>query len=249
MSIKSPYALTGVIAAALAFAAPALAQTAPADPASPDRDQATALGDVVVTARRREENLQDVPLSVTAYSSEALSERRIADRADLANFTPSLLSITGGYPKEFAFFALRGQGPAFGAPPGVVNYFAEVPNVISIDGRTGSYFDLASVQVALETERRTRPRSTLFADIGLALTFAGRFGGVRAAVTLRTVLGELGMPSIPSILAIPSIGKSLSDEGAANEPWIDRSAGRFLDEFAWYAEALAAKRAGGQVPY
>ncbi len=78
---------------------------------------------------------------------------------------------------------------------------------------------------------------------------AGRFGGVRAAVTLRTVLGELGMPSIPSILAIPSIGKSLSDEGAANEPWIDKAAGRFLDEFAWYAEALAAKRAGGPVPY
>lgn len=155
MSIKSPYALTGVIAAALAFAAPALAQTAP--DAAPTQDpQASSLADVVVTARRREENLQDVPLSVTAYSSEALSERRIADRTDLANFTPSLLSITGGYPKEFAFFALRGQGPAFGATPGVVNYFAEVPNVISIDGRTGTYFDLASVQVL------AGPQGTLF---------------------------------------------------------------------------------------
>ena len=78
---------------------------------------------------------------------------------------------------------------------------------------------------------------------------AGRYGGVRAAVTLRTVLGELGMPSVPSILAIPSIGKALSDEGGANEPWIDRSAARFLDEFTWYAEALAAKKAAGPVPY
>jgi NAD(P)H-dependent FMN reductase len=78
---------------------------------------------------------------------------------------------------------------------------------------------------------------------------AGRYGGVRAAVTLRTVLGELGMPSIPSILAVPSIGKALSDEGAANEPWIDRAAGRFLDEFTWYAEALAARRASGPLPY
>jgi NAD(P)H-dependent FMN reductase len=78
---------------------------------------------------------------------------------------------------------------------------------------------------------------------------AGRYGGVRAAVTLRTVLGELGMPSIPSILAIPSIGKALSEDGAANEPWIDRSASRFLDEFTWYAEALATKRAAGPVPY
>jgi NAD(P)H-dependent FMN reductase len=78
---------------------------------------------------------------------------------------------------------------------------------------------------------------------------AGRFGGVRAAVALRPVLGELGMPSVPSILAIPSIGKALSEEGTATEPWIDRSTARFLDEFTWYAEALAAKRASGPVPY
>lgn len=155
MIAKSPYAVTGVIAVALALGTPAFAQTQ--DTTRPvENEQAASLDDVVVTARRREENLQDVPLSVTAYSSEALSERRIADRTDLANFTPSLLSITGGYPKEFAFFALRGQGPAFGATPGVVNYFAEVPNNITTDGRTGSYFDLASVQVL------AGPQGTLF---------------------------------------------------------------------------------------
>ena len=78
---------------------------------------------------------------------------------------------------------------------------------------------------------------------------AGRYGGVRAAVALRPILGELGMPSIPSILAIPSIGKSLSEEGVAAEPWIDKAAGRFLSEFEWYAEALKAKRAAGPTPY
>lgn len=77
----------------------------------------------------------------------------------------------------------------------------------------------------------------------------GRFGGVRAAVALRTILGELGMPSVPSILAIPSIGKALSEDGSANEPWIEKSASRFLAEFEWYAEALAAKRATGPTPY
>lgn len=78
---------------------------------------------------------------------------------------------------------------------------------------------------------------------------AGRFGGVRAAIALRPILGELGMPSIPSVLAVPSIGTSLSDEGAANEAWIERSAGRFLSEFEWYAEALKAKRVSGPLPY
>ncbi|MCB8838948.1 NADPH-dependent FMN reductase [Aurantimonas sp. VKM B-3413] len=78
---------------------------------------------------------------------------------------------------------------------------------------------------------------------------AGRFGGVRAAIALRPVLAEMGMPSLPSILAIPSIGKALADDGSANEAWIDKSSVKFLDEFEWYAEALKAKRDAGGVPY
>lgn len=154
MTIKSPYAVSGVLAAILAFAAPLAAQAQ--DAPAPAAEEESVLDEVLVTARRREENLQDVPLSVTAYSQEALSERRITDRTDLANFTPSLISITGGYPKEFAFFALRGQGPAFGSTPGVVPYFAEVANTVGIDGRTGTYFDLSSVQVL------AGPQGTLF---------------------------------------------------------------------------------------
>jgi NAD(P)H-dependent FMN reductase len=76
----------------------------------------------------------------------------------------------------------------------------------------------------------------------------GRFGGVRAAVALRTILAELGMPSIPSILAVPTIGQALTEQGSSNEAWIDAAAARFLAEFEWYAEALAARRAGG-TPY
>ncbi|MBX9843182.1 MAG: NAD(P)H-dependent oxidoreductase [Xanthobacteraceae bacterium] len=78
---------------------------------------------------------------------------------------------------------------------------------------------------------------------------AGRFGGVRAAVTLRTVLAELGMPSVPSILAIPTIGTALSGDGTPTEAWIEKAGGRFLAEFEWYAEALRAKRNLGPTPY
>lgn len=78
---------------------------------------------------------------------------------------------------------------------------------------------------------------------------AGRFAGVRAAVALRPILGELGMPSIPSYLSIPTIGNTLSEEGETKEAWIDRAAGRFLAEFEWYAEALRTKRADGPPPY
>jgi NAD(P)H-dependent FMN reductase len=78
---------------------------------------------------------------------------------------------------------------------------------------------------------------------------AGRFGGVRAAIALRPVLCELGMPSLPSLLAIPSIGHALTEDGHATEPWIDKAAGRFLAEFEFYAEALAARRKAGPPPY
>ena len=78
---------------------------------------------------------------------------------------------------------------------------------------------------------------------------AGRFAGVRAAIALRPILGELGMPSIPSYLSIPTIGKSLTEDGGTSEGWLEKSASRFLDEFEWYAEALKAKRAEGAVPY
>lgn len=78
---------------------------------------------------------------------------------------------------------------------------------------------------------------------------AGQFGGVRAAMQLRMTLAELGMPSIPSLLPIPRIGTALGEDGTPTDPVrMQRQASRFLDEFAWYAEALKARRAGG-VPY
>jgi NAD(P)H-dependent FMN reductase len=78
---------------------------------------------------------------------------------------------------------------------------------------------------------------------------AGRFGGVRAAVALRTILAEMGMPSVPSVLAIPSIGSALEDDGSATEEWIGESAARFIDEFVWYAKALKAQREAEGTPY
>ena len=148
------HALVGscaVLVLALGAAAPAFADEEPAGASA-----STEIEEVVVTARRQDESLQDVPLAVTAFSSKDLAVKHIQSRTDLANFTPSLITITGGYPSEFAYFALRGQGPSFSSTPGVVPYFAEVPNPVSIDGRGGSMFDLASVQVI------AGPQGTLF---------------------------------------------------------------------------------------
>lgn len=82
----------------------------------------------------------------------------------------------------------------------------------------------------------------------IACYSAGGFGGVRAAMQLRMTLGELGMPSIPSIFAVPQIGQAFDDSGAPTDAGFDGRFDRFARELEWYAEALQAKRAGG-TPY
>ena len=77
---------------------------------------------------------------------------------------------------------------------------------------------------------------------------AGAFGGVRAAMQLRMTLGELGMPSIPSIFPIPHVQDAFDDGGRAKQPVLEQRVGRFLDEFEWYAEALCRARERG-TPY
>jgi iron complex outermembrane receptor protein len=49
-----------------------------------------SLDEVIVTARRREERLQDVPLSITAFTSQALETMNFKDTTDLALYTPGL---------------------------------------------------------------------------------------------------------------------------------------------------------------
>lgn len=77
---------------------------------------------------------------------------------------------------------------------------------------------------------------------------AGAFGGVRAAMQLRAMLGELGMPSIPSIMAIPKVQDAFDNDGKPLDESYNRRAERFLSEFEWYANALKEARKGG-TPY
>jgi len=77
---------------------------------------------------------------------------------------------------------------------------------------------------------------------------SGQFGGVRAAMQLRAMLCELGMPSISSLFPIPSLGKALNESGEPVDPKFDGRFARFASEFEWYASALAAARRQG-VPY
>jgi len=71
---------------------------------------------------------------------------------------------------------------------------------------------------------------------------AGSFGGVRAAVALRSMLAEMGMSSIPSILPIPAVQDAFDDDGTPRDPHFHVRAARFFEELEWYATALRDAR-------
>ena len=112
------------------------------------------LEEVMVTARRTEERLVDVPVSISAFNSAALEERRILREFDLQVATPGLLSKQG-MSSNYINYSLRGQsvGAYSYSPPAVVTYFNEVP----VGGLSAtSFFDLQSIQVL------KGPQGTLF---------------------------------------------------------------------------------------
>lgn len=98
--------------AASAIVAPATVSRAQNGPAATGQD-AGAIEEIVVTAQRRSENLQDVPVAVTAVSGEALAAKGVQSTADLASVTPGLnFTLAGGV----AVPRIRGVGT--GSPIG-----------------------------------------------------------------------------------------------------------------------------------
>lgn len=71
---------------------------------------------------------------------------------------------------------------------------------------------------------------------------AGPFGGVRALVNLRSILAELGTPSIPSAFPVSRVQSAFDNDGQAIEQAYNERVVEFLDEYEWYARALAKAR-------
>ena len=62
----------------------------------------------------------------------------------------------------------------------------------------------------------------------------------------RAMLGELGMPSIWSLLPIPRAGTALAEHGTPQQPHFERAIERLFNGMAWYATALGRQRAEGK---
>ena len=117
----------GVARAALALGVTTALTGLPA--AVQAQDQATVeqvgVGDIVVTAQRREENLQDVPISVTAISSDTLQSVNVTGTTGLGQVVPSV-QVTSSGPSNIFF--VRGVGNTSG------NVGEEGANAFYVDG-------------------------------------------------------------------------------------------------------------------
>lgn len=164
--------------------------------------QLVALEEVVVTARRREELLQDIPLAVTALSSEFLRDQNITRVEDLGIHVPSLRISSGGTGTNSPLITLRGQRPStvtITEDPAVPIYFAEVV-LTPTQGTNLAMYDLANVQVL------KGPQGTLFGrnSTGGALLFTPTRPGEELGGYLETRLGNYDLVHVEGAVDLPA---------------------------------------------
>ncbi|MGE4324270.1 MAG: TonB-dependent receptor [Sphingobium sp.] len=146
------FLMTSLTAIAATTGAPARA-----DAAAPEQQQRASINDeIVVTAQRREERLQDVPLSISAVSGEALEKTGTSNINGLATFTPSLTyaEFNASDPNIY----IRGIGSHFdgGGLERSVAVFVDDVYLGRAAGGTADIFDLDRVEVL------RGPQGTLF---------------------------------------------------------------------------------------
>ncbi|HEU4430314.1 MAG TPA: TonB-dependent receptor, partial [Myxococcota bacterium] len=177
------------IATALVWtAAPAIAQEptpADAQPA-PAAEQLGGIEEIVVTARRRMENQQDVPISVSALSGDELSFNTVQDVQDIEKAVPGIQIRAFGARTSTASITMRGQqaGSDVSTVDGAVGVYINEVYVAREKGLNQSLFDIDSVQVL------RGPQGTLFGrnTTGGALLVSTKlpdedFGGYLKALT------------------------------------------------------------------
>ena len=120
-------------------------------------DPGLVLEEIVVEARRRTESLQEVPLSVTAVSEEAIKNASIDDLADIQRLLPGI-TIQEGINENTARIFVRGAGtvtPTIGVEPAVPIYIDDVYTPLGL----GATLDLFSID---RVEVLRGPQATLY---------------------------------------------------------------------------------------
>jgi len=203
--------------------------TAAAITAMPSYAQDTnKLEEVVVSATRRIQNLQEVPLAITAISGEALLSRGVENVGNMNALAPNLSVMGGGNSGESqASFRVRGM-------PGVAFY---------IDGINQSTTDGLLTMGTVEVERvevLRGPQGTLFgnASLGGAINYVTKAPAAEFGANIRTSVGSYNRRDLVASVDLPLATNlsskftvaSMSRDGFLESQVIDRDYGDVNDE-------------------
>lgn len=163
-------------------------------------DPGVAVGELVVTAQRREQIVLDVPIALTAYDSETLTRLRVRTMHDLATFTPGLL-VQDKSPLD-SRFVLRGIGSDDGSSyqEARVSVFQDGAPMAKSRGAYVELFDLDRVEVARGPQTTLYGRSALIGAINLIQRKAEPG---RSEASLRAEAGTYGARLVDAAGDIP----------------------------------------------
>jgi outer membrane receptor protein involved in Fe transport len=119
----------------------------------------TEVGEIIVTAQKREQRIQSVGMSIQAVTGDALTNKGVNSTGDLTKLVPGLNAFDTGF-QGAPVIAIRGVGyldPSLAANPTVSIYNDQIPLPFSIES-LGSTLDLQRVEVL------KGPQGTLFGD-------------------------------------------------------------------------------------
>jgi iron complex outermembrane receptor protein len=183
--------------------------------AGAQESQRIALEEVIVTAQKRAENLQEVPLSISAIGAQELDNRGIESLADLNAVAPNVMMRENPGARLISTITIRGSGqgqPAIwiDAPVGI--YL----NGIYLGKTQGSVFDVVDIE---RVEVLRGPQGTLFGrnTEGGAVNFVTRRPSGEASGSARLELGNYDRKVARLQMDLPKLGDTSISFGARKE--------------------------------
>ncbi|WP_162792447.1 TonB-dependent receptor [Novosphingobium sp. P6W] len=176
-------------------------------------------GDIIVTAQKRSERLQDVPKSVDVVQGDTLQKLNMRSFSEIDQLAPGL-SLTAKEPTQNAV-TLRGVGfdPNSGTSPTVDIYFNETP--ISSGSAFRALYDIGQIEVLRGPQGTLRGRTSPSGAITIATRRADLDeidGYFQQTVTTQEGInsqGALSVPIVPGVLAVRAAGLFDRNIGAA----------------------------------
>lgn len=194
----------GLLAGASAGSLIVLAPAASAQDAAPQAETSAGIEDIVVTARRREESLQDTPIAISAVSGESIAARGLDNVTQIGDFTPNVKfnsSVPVSASNATAAIFIRGIGQndyQLSADPGVGLYL----DGVYISRGVGNVLDVLNVE---RIEVLRGPQGTLFGrnTIGGAVSVTTKKPGDVLAGSLDLTTGSYNRVQVKASIDVP----------------------------------------------